>query len=211
MGLFSSIKKGFKKIFKGIKKVFKKVLAGVGKILNSKWGKILMIGAAIFTGGMAIAGGIQGWAAAAAQPGATFMGNFVAGAKGFFTALANPVQQAKDMFGAAAEGANLVGQAGQQAAGELAAQTTQQAVGQDVATQAIQKAGEGVAQGTQTIQGPGGMGGIADIGGEVVQQAGQEVLEEGVKKGVEEGTLKFLDWDDAIADLRKEVRANQAS
>jgi hypothetical protein len=37
MGLFSSIKKGFKKLFKGIGKIFKKVMGAVGKVLGSKW------------------------------------------------------------------------------------------------------------------------------------------------------------------------------
>jgi hypothetical protein len=60
MGLFSSIKKGFKKLFKGIGKIFKKVMGAVGKVLGSKWGKALMMGVAIFTGGMALMGGISG-------------------------------------------------------------------------------------------------------------------------------------------------------
>jgi hypothetical protein len=30
------------------------------------------------------------------------------------------------------------------------------------------------------------------------------------RRGVDDGTLKFLDWDTAIADLRRELRGNPA-
>ena len=153
MGLFSAIKKRFKKVWKGIKKVFKKVLAGVGKILNSKWGKALMIGLAVFTGGMALAGGFQAFSASAAA-GNSFMTNFVAGAKGFMSALANPVEQAKKMFGTAAQ----AGQAGATAtkaaevgAQELAGQAATEAVGQTAAEGAIQQAAGGIAEGTANV------------------------------------------------------------
>lgn len=68
MGLFSGLKKGIKKIFSGIGKFFK-------KITDSKLGKALLIGAAIFVGG-AMLGAWQGpaWlnggAAAGAEAGA---------------------------------------------------------------------------------------------------------------------------------------------
>jgi len=73
MGLFSKIKKGFKKIFKGIKKVVKKVVKGVKKVVkkisSSKILKALAIAAAVIvTGGAAIgaftggtATGFAGW------------------------------------------------------------------------------------------------------------------------------------------------------
>ena len=59
MGLFSKIKKGFKKIFKGVKKVIKKVVKGVKKVVkkisSSKILKALAIAAAIVvTGGAAL-------------------------------------------------------------------------------------------------------------------------------------------------------------
>ena len=59
MGLFSKIKKGFKKIFKGVKKVIKKVVKGVKKVVkkisSSKILKALAIAAAVIvTGGAAI-------------------------------------------------------------------------------------------------------------------------------------------------------------
>ena len=73
MGLFSKIKKGFKKIFKGVKKVIKKVVKGVKKVVkkisSSKILKALAIAAAVVvTGGAAIgaftggtATGFAGW------------------------------------------------------------------------------------------------------------------------------------------------------
>ena len=70
MGLFSKIKKGFKKIFKGIKKVVKKVVKGVKKVVkkisSSKILKALAIAAAVIvTGGAALTafGGTTGLAA----------------------------------------------------------------------------------------------------------------------------------------------------
>jgi hypothetical protein len=67
MGLFSKIKKGFKKIFKGIKKVVKKVVKGVKKVVkkisSSKILKALAIAAAVIvTGGAALTafGGTMG-------------------------------------------------------------------------------------------------------------------------------------------------------
>jgi hypothetical protein len=38
----------------------------------------------------------------------------------------------------------------------------------------------------------------------------KDVLDEH-RHGVAEGKLKFLDWDTAIADLRKELRGNSAT
>ena len=59
MGLFSSIKKAFKKVIKGVKKVVKKVVGGVKKVVkkigSSKILKALAIaGAVVVTGGAAI-------------------------------------------------------------------------------------------------------------------------------------------------------------
>ena len=66
MGLLSSIGKAFKSVFKGIGKAFSAIGKFVGKITNSKWGKALLIAAAVVTGGMAIMAGVQGFSAAAA-------------------------------------------------------------------------------------------------------------------------------------------------
>lgn len=150
MGILKSIKKGFKNVFKGIGKVFKKGLAFIGKITQSKWGKILMLAATIFTGGMALAGGIAAFGTSAAA-GGTFMTNFVAGASGFMTALASPVQQAQKMLGGAAT------------AGETAAAIT--AVGQaqaplevlQGATAAGQQVGTGIAGAGEAVKAAGGI------------------------------------------------------
>lgn len=92
MGLFSGIKKAVKKVAKGVKKVFKKVGKFAGKILDSKWAKGLMIAGAVFTGGMALAAGYQGFAA---QSG-SLLTKFVTGAKDFMGALVSPVATAKE-------------------------------------------------------------------------------------------------------------------
>lgn len=190
MGLFSAIKKGFKKLFKGIKKVFGKVMGAIGKITGSKWGKMLMMGIAIFTGGMALMGGISGWTQAAAE-GASFMGKFVSGAKGFLTALANPVDQAKKMFGAAADAGAVGAATGQtgaaaQASQEVANIATQTAEGSNIA--GIQ-AGQVVEGGAKVAETAGGTltaaqqaGGRAAIEGMipgVAQEAGKEVAKKG--------------------------------
>ena len=105
MGLFSGIKKGFKKVFKGVKKAFKKVGKFAGKVMSSKWFKGLMIAAAVFTGGMAL---MAGFGNAMATSG-TFMTKFVAGAKGFMAGLMNPVATGKGALAGAQGGGGLSG------------------------------------------------------------------------------------------------------
>lgn len=104
MGLFSGIKKAFKKVFKGIKKVFKKVGEFAGKILSSDIGKALMIAAAVFTGGAAIMAGIGN---AAATTG-SFLTKFVAGAKGFMAGMLNPMDTWKGALGGMKDGTGLL-------------------------------------------------------------------------------------------------------
>lgn len=98
MGILKSIKKVGKNIFKGVKKVYKKVSKFVGKIAKSKWGKAMLVAGAVVMGGLAIYGAIQGVSAVSA--GSSFMTKFVAGSKGFMTALANPVATGKSALGA---------------------------------------------------------------------------------------------------------------
>lgn len=117
MGLFSGIKKAFKKVFKGIKKVFKKVGKFVGKILSSKWAKGLMLAAAVFTGGMAIAAGVQGFAGSTAT---SFLGKFVAGAKEFISVIASPIKSAKNLAGGNPLTEGLAQQAGNAVTGAAA-------------------------------------------------------------------------------------------
>lgn len=82
MGLFSGIKKVFKKIGDGVKKVFKKVGEFIGKVANSKLGKILMIAATVVTAGAALYGAFTGAMQGITQ-GAGFLDKFMMGAKGF--------------------------------------------------------------------------------------------------------------------------------
>ncbi len=165
MGLFKNIKKGFKKIFKGIKKGFTKALAFVGKVAGSKWGKMLLLASSIFTGGMALAAGFQGFLSSTAP---TFLGKFVAGAKGFMAGLAKPVAQAKKMLGGA-EAAATIGQAATAAAGAAQTAAPQSVlqgvaqVGQEVGARlpgALQVPGQALTAGMevaqQTATGPGG-------------------------------------------------------
>lgn len=149
MGLFSGIKKAVKSVFKGVKKIFKSVVKAVSKFADSDLGKLIMTAAAIYTGGLAIAGGVQGWSAAAAN-GAGFMGKFVAGAEGFMTTLFNPIEATKNL--AAGGGPLSAGQLSAIApnmATEAAKGVTQLATGT-----AESSAITGAAQGVTTAAGP---------------------------------------------------------
>ena len=77
MGLFSKIKKGFKKIFKGIKKVVKKVVKGVKKVVkkisSSKILKALAIAAAVIVTGGAALTAFGGTGTLATSPFGTWM------------------------------------------------------------------------------------------------------------------------------------------
>ncbi len=97
MGIFSSIKKAGKKFLNGIKKVFSKAGDVVRRIADSDWGKILLYSAAVFVGGMAISGAVDGWSEAASAN-ESFMGKFVSGAKGFVTGLTSPIDQANKLI-----------------------------------------------------------------------------------------------------------------
>ncbi len=153
MGLFKKIRSGFKKVFKGVKKVFAKGLALIGKITGSKWGKILMLGAALFTGGMALAAGFQGFAGSTAS---TFLGKFVHGASAFVKALANPIAQAKKVFGAGAPVSTSLTASQAAAPGNILSQAT---------------SGLNVARGvTGPTLGPVAQGVLSEAGGLVAQQ-----------------------------------------
>ena len=83
MGLFKKLKKAVKGVFSGIGNVFKKVLKPFQKILSSKWGKILMIAASIFTLGTAMMAGYTAWT----QAGGNMLAKFVASGKDFIFSL----------------------------------------------------------------------------------------------------------------------------
>jgi len=149
MGLFSGIKKAVKGVFKGIKKAFKSVVGVIGKAMNSKLGKVIMTAVAIYTGGLAIAGGVQGWGAAAAN-GAGFMGKFVAGAEGFITTLFNPIDATKNlMAGGGPLNASQLSNIAPNVANVASDQLVNAATGSTEAS-AISNASQGIAEGATT-------------------------------------------------------------
>jgi len=107
MGLWSSIKKGVKGVFKGVKKVFKKVGKAAGKFFRSKFGRVILIAAAVVTAGAALYAAYAQYTVTAGS----FLTKFVAGAKAFVGALASPVKSVKNMFGVGAEAGAAGGQA----------------------------------------------------------------------------------------------------
>lgn len=86
--IIGGVKKVVKKVFKGVKKVFKKATKFVGRALKSKWGKAIMLGAAIFftaggagmLGGGGLFGGGAGIAAGEGVSASGFFSKFVTGA-----------------------------------------------------------------------------------------------------------------------------------
>lgn len=183
MGLFSGIKKVVKNVFKGVKKVFSKVTKFVGKIAGSKWGKGLLLAAAVFTGGMALSAGLTGFTSTAG----TFMTKFVAGAQQFMGALANPIGQAKTLMGSAGAAAPTVGQAAQAAGAAAEAAAPAEMIGaaaggaatpiegltaaasKAIPGQAAAAMGQGAGAGVGAGAGAGGGGGI---GGMLAKGAG---------------------------------------
>lgn len=129
MGLFSKVKKGFKKVVggvvKGVTKVFDAIGIDLAKIMDNKWVQGGLMAVSIFTGGVAIMNGVmtgfaQATAAQAAQQtvaGAaksTFLDTFVAGAKGFMEGVGqgimNPLDTAGDLAGQASSAMGLGGE-----------------------------------------------------------------------------------------------------
>ena len=163
MGLFSSIKKVVKKVVKSVKKVFKKVLKFVGKIASSKWGKALMIASAVFTGGMALSAGFQGFT----QSAGGFLTKFVAGAKEFVGALANPMGQAKKRLGGAEAAA------GQAATASGAAKAATQTAASEAAQNLVGAAGGATRTGADAL------GTLAAGGTQNVSQLGQAAAQVG--------------------------------
>ena len=112
-----------KGVVKGVGKVFKKVIGAVGKVLGSKLGKLVMFAIAIYTGGMALAAGFNSFMTSTAP---SFLGKFVAGAKGFVGALTGKGVAEKGVEGAVVAGGE--GAAGSQMGGMLGAGSSAPAV-----------------------------------------------------------------------------------
>lgn len=165
MGLFSGIKKAVKGVFKGIKKAFGSVMESVSKFTNSDIGKAIMLAAAVYTGGLAIAGGIQGWGAAAAE-GAGFMGKFVAGAEGFITTMFNPITATENLMagGGPLNASQLAGITAPSVASGAANQITAGAVAspemQAISNVAGGVPGAGTAVGPPSVLGGAGPAGV---------------------------------------------------
>lgn len=227
MGLFSGIKKAVKKVAKGVKKVFKKVGKFAGKILSSKWAKGLMIAGAIFTGGMALAAGYQGFAA---QSG-SLLTKFVTGSKDFLGALMSPVATAKEglagnsLAGSVRAGAAGVADSANAAAGMLNAGETTNAISGPISELPVGDIATKAASSPVTKDAPGMLakaaGGVKDFatstgGGQIIAGAlkgyGEGVAaEEAAKEQWKRDRYYDNKWDinqnpEGIGMLRDAVR-----
>lgn len=201
MGLFSSIKKIVKKVIKGVKKVFSPILKPLGKLFGSKWGKIILIAAAVFTAGMAL---YAGWTAAAATQG-SMMSKFLTGSKAFLSAVVNPVQAAKGALGNTgifAEGASLAGpgsidvMGGSAFSGNFAGGASQGAGAAVGPGDVLTEAGSQSASVADVAQQGGGV--FGGYGGPVAEQAGAAAGQAGAGAGQASGNL-FKDMASKIA------------
>lgn len=175
MGFLSKIWKGVKNVFKGILKVFEPILKPLGKLMNSSFGKALMIGLSIFTLGSAMVAGYGAFQGAmAANQG--FIASFVEGGKAFVTSLTglgegsafSPTKGIEDTVSAGAElsqatteASNLAVQAG--GAPELVGQGGTAAGAMEGASQITQGANQAVQQAGQLGAGGGKLSQAADL------------------------------------------------
>lgn len=186
MGLFKKIKKGLSKVWKGIKKGFKKVMSKVGKFLNSKWGKILMIVASVFTLGTAMMAGYTAWT----QATGSVLQKFVAAGGDFVRSLVG--MQTK--YGA--KGSLKAGADAAKGAADAAAKTGEQLQGMQQAAEGAQAAVQGgdtvaaeLAGATNNLNQP--MDLAIDGGASSLAQGakgGAEALGQGAAAGVQAGT-----------------------
>lgn len=136
MGFLGSIGHAVTGILKGIGHVFTtgiigKVLGGIGKALNSKWGKAILIAAAVFTAGVALVAGFSAFAASSGG----FVDAFMAGGHAFVAALAHPILATEGMFGAGAGAGTGAAAAGEGAAAAGATDTAAAAGANAAATE----------------------------------------------------------------------------
>ena len=177
MGIFSSIGssigKAFKSVFSGILRVFSPILKPLNKLLDSKFGKALMIGLSIFTLGSAM---IAGQAAFASSSATSFVGKFVEGGKAFLssvtgvggkdaaptlaeqTTLANDSSQIATLAGGAPELTAQSGLAGSGSLTEAANASGSMAMGPSTALdqpmRAVTAGGSGAGQGAMLPEVP---------------------------------------------------------
>ena len=220
MGLLSSIGKVVKKVWKGVKKVFGKVMGVVGKITGSKWGKVLMLALAVYTGGMALS---AGWTAFGAQgTSASFMTKFVAGSEAFMGSITGasaaaapgaPTSGVTGVVGGATDAATVAQSAAQGSQAAQAAQTVASGAGAGGnafrSTGVLGKAVTATAEGAsalaptlvKTAQATGGGGGILGTLGKAAKGAwsmanspiGKEVISKGLE-GYLQGKETEEEW-----------------
>jgi hypothetical protein len=163
MGFLSKIKKAVKKVFKGVKKVFKKAVKFVGKIASSKWGKALMLAAAIYTGGMALTGG---WDTFMTTQG-SFLDKFVAGSKTFMGSLTGATAGAGNT-------ATGIASAGAEAASGIAGTGTAALAGNGASALNVAGSASGLLGGTS--QAAGMTGGLLSGGAQALSAAAPTAL-----------------------------------
>lgn len=187
MGIFSGLKKAVKSVFKGILKVFSPILKPLGKLLDSKFGKALMVGLSIFTLGTAM---VAGQAAFASSSATSFVGKFVEGGKAFLSTMtgvggkesasgiaettnaANDVSQINTLAGGAP---NLTAQSGlagggslSEAAGASGSMAFGPATNLDQPMKAVTAGGQGAAgQGAMLPEVPGAAAKAAELAAKV--------------------------------------------
>lgn len=201
MGLFSGIKKFFKKVWSGIKTVFSAVLKPISKFLGSDIGKAIMLGISLFSLGSAFIAGGKAFLGAEG-----FLTKFVKGGQAFINDLFGTKfgeQAAEQVAGAGAESAASLAD---QAAAQNAAQTAETATGMvkegvgnavegagqmaDQGVQAAVETGQMISQGGGMKQGAVDMTKIMAEGGEIgptIAQSQSGVPLNMIKSGADEG------------------------
>jgi hypothetical protein len=159
MGFFSSLWKGIGNVFKGIMKIFDPILKPLGKLLNSSWGKALMMAVSVFTFGSALMAG-----------GKAFMSTLATGGEGSF--MQAFVNGGKEFMG------TLLGTAGEQAPADAAGAAAQQS--NSLMEGAVSTAADPLALNTAA-----GAGEAAAAGAELGAQGAGGILE-GAKSGVDQ-------------------------
>lgn len=149
MGLFSNIWKGVKNVFGGIMKIFAPILKPLGKILNTGWGKAIMLAMSVFTMGASLLAGGQTFM----QTAGSFLDKFIAGGKEFLVQALGIKPKAETVAGGATAPGVQAGSGG--AAADLAAG---QAVNPGELLGANIPGGDAVSQAGSMAMGPGPTG-----------------------------------------------------
>lgn len=175
MGLLSGIGKAIKSVFKGIGKVFKAIGKGVKKLFSSAFGKVLLVAAAVFFGGMALGLWASPFATTAAA-GSTAAGTAMAAETATGVGLAETAGLSAHMGAAAGTvGASVGGGVGT-AAGTMSTMPIAEAV--STSATGIGGAGGSAAGLIEAGSAAGGAAGLAPVvnaTGSVIQGAGSSL------------------------------------